>query len=460
MKLKLIIPAFVFLFLRAEAQQYGYWEIIDSMNVPRWNFSTSIFSNGKVLVSGTGSDSLLNSAEIYYSDSNSWIKTTPMLQGRSFHHLVTLNDGEVIAIGGYKKKSCEIFNTITNSWKYTDSLETLKYFGDTATLLNDGRILVAGGYYFDQSNLQNIYFNISEIYNPATKTWSLTDSLEEGRSGHTATLLKDGRVLVTGGRGNGNHLNSSEIYDPITNQWSSAANLLHARLRHSAVLLSDGRVFVSGGVTPDSTLGTRYCEIYDPVSDSWSEAGEMTVLRTSHKTLLLLDSTVLITGGSFEPEIWEIYDPKTLSILYYDTLPIVVFDPEVELLPDGRVISMGGYTFEGMNVEWSNQSLMYTPLVTSVTEEHSLVVEYSLSQNYPNPFNPSTTIKYTLKENGYVSLKVYDILGREVANLISEKQTAGSYNVIFNADGLVSGVYIYKLKANDFIEAKKMVLTK
>ncbi|MCH7723900.1 MAG: S8 family peptidase [Bacteroidetes bacterium] len=85
---------------------------------------------------------------------------------------------------------------------------------------------------------------------------------------------------------------------------------------------------------------------------------------------------------------------------------------------------------------------------------------YKLNQNYPNPFNPSTTIKYNLKENGYVSLKIYDILGREVANLISEKQIAGSYNVIFNADGLVSGVYIYKLKVNDFIEAKKMILTK
>ncbi|MCH9028700.1 MAG: hypothetical protein IH819_03605 [Bacteroidetes bacterium] len=125
--------------------------------------------------------------------------------------------------------------------------------------------------------------------------------------------------------------------------------------------------------TPDSTLGTRYCEIYDPVTDSWSEAGEMTVPRTSHKTLLLLDSNVLITGGSFEPEVWEIYYPKTLSVLYFDTLPVVVFEPELERLPDGRIISMGGYTFDGMVVENSNQSLMYTPRVTSVTEEHSLL---------------------------------------------------------------------------------------
>ena len=94
------------------------------------------------------------------------------------------------------------------------------------------------------------------------------------------------------------------------------------------------------------------------------------------------------------------------------------------------------------------------------TENNFTIIDYKLYQNRPNPFNPSTTIKYNLKENGYVSLKIYDILGREVANLISEKQIAGSYNVTFNAEGLVSGVYIYRLKVNDFIEVKKMILTK
>ncbi|MCH9028574.1 MAG: hypothetical protein IH819_02940 [Bacteroidetes bacterium] len=150
MKLKLIIAAFVLLFLRAEAQQYGYWEIIDSMNVPRSLFSTSIFLNSKVLVTGGETDSLLNSAEIYDLNSDTWSNTTPMLKGRAAHHLITLNNGEVIAIGGFLLKSCELFNPASNSWRYIDSLETLKYFWDTATLLNDGRILVAGGYYFDR----------------------------------------------------------------------------------------------------------------------------------------------------------------------------------------------------------------------------------------------------------------------------------------------------------------------
>jgi len=460
MKLKLITAAFVVLFLKVEAQQYGSWEIIDSMNVPRSYFGTSLISNSKVLVTGSDSDSLLNSTEIYDLDKNAWESATPMLTGRAAHHLFTLSNGEVIAIGGFQLRSCEVFNPSLSSWRYTDSLETLKYFWDTATLLNDGRILVVGGYYFDRSNLQNIHYKISEMFDPITETWSLTDSLEEGRSGHTATLLKDGRVLVTGGQGNVSDLNSSEIFDPITNQWSSVSNLLHARSFHSAVLLSDGRVLVSGGVTPDSTLGTRYCEIYDPDKDSWTEAGETIMLRESHKTLLLMDGTVLITGGSFEPEVWEIYDPKTLSIIYYDTLPVVVFEPELEMFPDGKIISMGGYTFDGMVRENSDQVLMYTPSVTSVAENRSLVVDYSLSQNYPNPFNPSTTIRYQIPQNGFVTLNVYDILGKEIVTLVNEEKTSGSYEVEFNGTDLPSGIFIYQLTSGNFKTSKKLILMK
>ena len=134
MKLKLIITAFVFLFLRVEAQQYGYWEIIDSMNVSRDYFSTSIFSNNKILAAGGDSPVLFNSAEIYDLNNNTWENTTPMLGYRANHHLITLNTGEVIAIGGLLLKSCELFNPATNSWRFTDSSETLKVSDESVNL--------------------------------------------------------------------------------------------------------------------------------------------------------------------------------------------------------------------------------------------------------------------------------------------------------------------------------------
>ncbi|MCL4279869.1 MAG: T9SS type A sorting domain-containing protein, partial [Ignavibacteriaceae bacterium] len=85
---------------------------------------------------------------------------------------------------------------------------------------------------------------------------------------------------------------------------------------------------------------------------------------------------------------------------------------------------------------------------------------YSLSQNYPNPFNPTTTISYSIKSPGLVSLKVYDILGTEVASLVNENQEAGNYSVEFNAYNLTSGIYFYTLTSGNFVETKKLILLK
>ncbi|HQF43994.1 MAG TPA: T9SS type A sorting domain-containing protein [Ignavibacteriaceae bacterium] len=94
---------------------------------------------------------------------------------------------------------------------------------------------------------------------------------------------------------------------------------------------------------------------------------------------------------------------------------------------------------------------------TAVT---GIVRDYSLEQNYPNPFNPSTKISYSIKEEGLVTLKVYDVLGTEIAVLVNENKPAGVYEVNFNASGLPSGMYIYKLQSGSFTDVKKMLLTK
>jgi len=87
-----------------------------------------------------------------------------------------------------------------------------------------------------------------------------------------------------------------------------------------------------------------------------------------------------------------------------------------------------------------------------------LVEDYALSQNYPNPFNPATTINYQIPADGFVTLKVYDILGKEVATLVNEQQTIGRYSINFNATHFASGVYIYELRCGEFIQSKKMML--
>jgi len=95
---------------------------------------------------------------------------------------------------------------------------------------------------------------------------------------------------------------------------------------------------------------------------------------------------------------------------------------------------------------------------STVSMSEEIPKEYSIS-NYPNPFNPSTTINYQLPENGFVTIKVYDILGKEVATLVNENKQAGYHKIDFDGSKLTSGIYIYTIKANNFAQSKKMILT-
>ena len=97
-----------------------------------------------------------------------------------------------------------------------------------------------------------------------------------------------------------------------------------------------------------------------------------------------------------------------------------------------------------------------------LVEDESLLItsEFNLSQNYPNPFNPSTIIAYSIPQRSNVSLKIYDVLGKEIATLIDEQKEAGLYDIKFDASKLSSGVYIYSIQAGDFLESRKMILMK
>ncbi len=100
------------------------------------------------------------------------------------------------------------------------------------------------------------------------------------------------------------------------------------------------------------------------------------------------------------------------------------------------------------------------PYVVGIKDLQDIKLDFSLSQNYPNPFNPTTTINYQIQENGFVSLKIYDILGKEVAVLVNEEKPAGSYKIKFDGSRLPSGVYIYKMTAGNHSSAKKLILLK
>ena len=133
---------------------------------------------------------------------------------------------------------------------------------------------------------------------------------------------------------------------------------------------------------------------------------------------------------------------------------------------DGGYILVGGTISSNPDVGYEAWLVKIAPDINSVDTEHnSLPDKFKLYQNYPNPFNPSTTIKYTIANVGSrhastVQLKIYNILGQEVATLVNKQQKPGNYEVIFHANGLPSGTYFYKLTVGDFSETKKLLLLK
>ena len=127
--------------------------------------------------------------------------------------------------------------------------------------------------------------------------------------------------------------------------------------------------------------------------------------------------------------------------------------PDIEILPTINGIREG-------RDEVLEAALNYN--ITDVKNLNELLVlnEFSLLQNYPNPFNPTTTIKYSIPKKSYITLKVFDILGKEIETLVNEEKTAGNYHVEFNASNLPSGVYFYRIQAGSFNQVRKMILLK
>jgi N-acetylneuraminic acid mutarotase len=216
----------------------------------------------------------------------------------------------------------------------------------TATRLKDGRVLVAGGL------TETAVVSSAEIYNPATNAWTQVGGMSTARGYHTANLLPDGRVLVAGGAAtNTTSLSSAEIFNPATNSWTPATSMSTPRDDHTATLLSDGRVLVAGGENvqtglPYTTLSSA--EIYDPATNVWSPTPSMQFDRVAHADTLLSDSRVLVTGGlGTDSTRSEIYNPNTNNWSLAGAMTTGRIDHVAALLPNGTAIVTGGETDSG-----------------------------------------------------------------------------------------------------------------
>lgn len=261
------------------------------------------------------------------------------------------------------------------SWTITGSLGVARQ-GHTATLLKNGKVLVAGG-------ISEGFLSSAELYDPATGTWSYTGSLNKPRSFCTATPLPDGKVLVVGGFTNNNPpdfgiTNTAELYDPSSGTWSLTGNLGDDRAWHSATLLRSGKVLVAGGTSAKNTLITNAAELWDPVTGTWTTTGSLATARYSHTATLLQDGDVLIAGGTDDGDVSttlagvELYEPGTGHWTTINSLGTTRVFHAATVLPGGKVLASGGYRRDGWGPSSSNSVELYDPAIKTWSHTGSL----------------------------------------------------------------------------------------
>jgi WD40 repeat protein len=290
------------------------------MVTPRQNHTATLLTNGKVLVAGgevitntipTTSSTIAN-AEILdptalaAGSPNAWSATGSLVTARKNHTATLLQNRTILVTGGVTStlqsalpiNLAEIYNPSTGQWTATSNKMVSNRTGHTATLLQNGKVLLAGG----------DALGTAELYDPSTGQFTLTTgSMTATRGHHTATLLPSGKVLVVGGSsGTGIStaaLSSADLYDPSTGLWTATGSLTDARENHTATLLPNGKVIVVGGDQAGVTVpALSSTEIFDPAGNSgagsWSPGLPLNTARTSHSAVLLPGDIVVVIGGN------------------------------------------------------------------------------------------------------------------------------------------------------------------
>ena len=362
----------------AASEGSGTFALTGSLNTARYNHTATLLPNGKVLVVGglgvNGVYASLASAELYdpqHGDGR-WAVTGSMSVGRTAFTATLLANGQVLVAGGSDYQincyaTAELYNPSTGQWTLTGSMSQPRCL-HSATLLSNGEVLVSGG-------VNSIYSNNTgtvsgaEIYNPNTGTWTPTGSLKTSRADAATSLLQNGKVLSAGGynnTGNNNpntYLTSTEIYDPSAGQWSFTSSFSPAAgLPTNPVLLTNGDVLIANDA-----------QFYVPNTGSWAATGALpTIAGPPTKEMLLGNGNALGTGceckstaqyscGGAPTALAYLYSASGNSWSLTGSMNYGRFSHTMTLLPSGEVLVAGGITGQVAYRKVLSSAELYTP---------------------------------------------------------------------------------------------------
>jgi hypothetical protein len=347
--------------------------------------AAAIFALAALAVLAGCTEPITEQPVVFTNSRGDQVQELAMTTPRANHGAAELPDGRVLICGGTVNaniggvlSSAEVFDPSTQKFSPTGSMSVAR-MGQTATVLRNGKVLVVGGQ-------RNIGFRTAlasaEIYDPATGAFQNTASMSVAREGHTATLLRDGRVLVAGGSSNGTvTIDSAEIYDPTAGQWISAGHMTVPREAHVAVLLGSGKVLIAGGGRggmPGGYISYQNGEIFDPTTGRFTAiADHMRSDRVGAAAVLLDTGKALIIGGksgkvlygpgarniaSFTPlDTSEFFDPESMTFLPAAPMRVPHYLGTATLLGNGHVLVVGGWRMQGNVIVGMMDAEEFTP---------------------------------------------------------------------------------------------------
>ncbi|HWO39867.1 MAG TPA: kelch repeat-containing protein [Candidatus Acidoferrum sp.] len=327
---------------------------------PRSGQTATLLPDSKVLIAGgmRRNQDFYKSAELYDPTTGKFQPTGEMAERRVGHIAVLLRSGKVLVAGGWVGRgatdSAELYDPATGKFTAIAKL-TARRGEPRATMLANGDVLLTGG---DDHDGSSGHLASAEVFRAATLMFQATGAMHHARVAHTATLLNDGKVLIAGGKGESLTANA-ELYDPKTGTFSKTGSLVTARYKHTAGPLPDGRVLIAGGSDERDWSGNlNSAEVYDPGTGKFATTSSMNDSRFKlpEEAVRLQAGKLLVAGGSREA---EIFDPESGKFLLVPGQMNDKWHYMTETkLRDGSVLLAGGYA---NNDQGTAQTWIYRP---------------------------------------------------------------------------------------------------
>lgn len=321
----------------------------------------------------------LSAAAAWAAQQGTWSSTGSMSVGRFVFTATTLQNGKVLVAGGSISEdtatnTAELYDPASGTFAHTGNMHTARV-GFSATLLRNGKVLVEGG-----ASNSVLALASAELYDPSTGTWTVTGSMNQGRQQHAAVLLNNGNVLVSGGNIGRTPcadvcvttIAESEIYNPSTGTWTTVGEMTIPRSFFTTTVLANGRILAAGGRVHTGPgyydFGAiAFGDLYDPATGKWRATGTMTISREDHSSVLLSNGQVLAIGGTtvdyngVTVPSAELYDSTTGAWTATGSMLQGRERHTATVLQNGQVLVAGGDSYDGVNTSFLTECELYDP---------------------------------------------------------------------------------------------------